>query len=90
MALIADLTLSDGTEITFDLTKVTYKQWKGVWNPREADEDSDATIARAAGLTLETLEALPLPDAKALVAAFRRRGTEPLAAPNSVRASTSD
>ena len=86
---MADVTLSDGTEITFDLMKITYRQWKGIWSPTESEEDTDATIAKAAGMTLEQYLDLPQPDWRALLFALHRKGTSPLSAPNSQRASTS-
>ena len=87
---MADVTLSDGREITFDLMKVSYKQWKGIWNPGESEEDTDATIARCAGITFDELLELPQPDFKALIHALHRKGTQPLSVPNSQRASISD
>ena len=86
---MADITLSDGREITFDLFKITFGEWKGLFDPEESDQESDTKIARCAGLTYEELLALPLPDSKRLSAAFFKRAREPLADPNSLSASTS-
>lgn len=85
---MADVILSDGREITFDLMKVTWKEWRGIWDSNEAAEDTDATIARCAGLTVEEFLNLPQPDARSLLFALNRKGTQPLSVPNSPRAST--
>lgn len=85
---MADITLRDGREITFDLEKVTYKQWKGIWSGTESDEETDATVARCAGITVEELHDLPQPDWRAVMFALHKKGTQPLSSPNSQRAST--
>ena len=58
---MADYTLSTGKEITFDLSKMTYGQWLGLFDPEEADEKSQDTIARVVGLETDELKALPYP-----------------------------
>lgn len=88
--MAADVVLSNGQEITFDLNKVTYRQWKGIWSSSESDEDSDVTIARCAGITPEELNELSWLDFRQLLSALNQKGTKPLSAPNSPRASTSD
>ena len=85
---MADITLSDGTEITFDLRKMSYGQWKGIFDPNEKEEDSDQTLARVAGIPYERLREIPFPDYKALFQAFLKKAREPLASPNSVSVST--
>ena len=85
---MADVILSDGREITFDLMKVTYKQWKIIWDATTAEEDTDPHVARCAGITVDELHDLPQPDWKALIHALHRKGTQPLSVPNSQRAST--
>ncbi len=79
---MADYILTDGTEITFDLSKMPYGQWKGLFDAKESDEKSDVTIARVAGVTTEQLNALPYPEYKGLFAAFLQKCRSPLAAPN--------
>jgi hypothetical protein len=79
---MTDFTLSDGTEITFDLDKLTYGQWKGLFDPRESDEESDQTVARVAGLEYAELKRLPFMDYKGLFNALLKRCREPLASPN--------
>ncbi len=87
---MADFVTSTGIEITFDLSQMTYGQWKGLFDPKESDEKSDVTIARVAGITPKKLNALPYLEYKALFQAFLKKCREPLASPNSLAPSTSD
>ena len=84
---MADVTLSDGTEITFDLMKVSYRQWKVIWDSGSSEDETNEHIARCAGMTADELLDLPQPDFKLLIHALHRKGTQPLAVPNSQRAS---
>lgn len=85
---MADVTLSDGREVTFDLMKVTYRQWKIIWDNTTSEEETNAHIARVADMTPDELLDLPQPDFKLLIHALHRKGTQPLSVPNSQRAST--
>ena len=86
---MADLKLSDGREITFDLSKITYGQWLGLFDPKESEDRSDMTIARVAGLSFEELKAVSYLDYRRITEAFFRKAREPLADPNSQSASIS-
>ena len=79
---MSDYKLQDGTEITFDLSKMTYGQWMGLFDSKESDERSDETLARVCGLEIEVLKGLPFPDYKRLFAAFLKKTREPLSDPN--------
>jgi hypothetical protein len=79
---MADITLSDGREITFDLSQMTYGQWLGLFDVKESDERSDKTLARVCGMELKELKALPFPDYKRLFNALLKKAREPLADPN--------
>ena len=79
---MADFTLSDGKEITFDLSLMTYGQWLGLFDPKESDERSDKTLARVAGITLKELKALPFLEYKKLFNVLLKRAREPLNDPN--------
>ena len=79
---MADYTLPDGREITFDLDKLTYGQWVGIHSPTESEERTDKTLARVAGLELKDIKALPILEFKRLIAALRKRVQEPLTDPN--------
>lgn len=86
---MADLTLSNGREITFDLSKMTLKEYQGIFNPREADSKSNATLAKVGGMTLAEYESLPFLDYRRYFQAFIAKTREPLADPNSQSASIS-
>ena len=78
----SDYTLPDGTEVIFDLKKMTYKQFKGLFDTREADETSEETLLRVAGLEKEQLDILEYPEYKRFFKAFLKKCQSPLADPN--------
>ena len=81
-----DFTLLNGKEITFDLTKLSHKQWKGLIRPTRAtktepaSEAEDVVIARVIGVEISELEALTEREYRALADAFVRRVTRPIEA----------
>ena len=87
---MTDIILKDGREITFDLSQMTFGQYLGLFDPKEAEERSDKTLARVAGLEFKELKALPFPEYKRLIVALFRKAREPLSDPNLPSASTSD
>jgi hypothetical protein len=79
---MSDFTLGDGREIDFDLDKLTYGQWLGMFSPGESEERTDKTLARVSGLELKDIKALKIMDFKKLVSALRKKIQEPLTDPN--------
>jgi len=79
---MADIILSDGKEITFDLSKMTYGQYQGLFDKEEAEEKSDETIFRVAGITAEEAKTFSFVDYRRLIDAFFRKTREPLSDPN--------
>ena len=79
---MSDFTLANGTEITFDLSKMTYGQWLGLFDTKESEERSDSTLARVCGLKIKDLKAIPFLEYKALFQAFLKKTREPLQDPN--------
>jgi hypothetical protein len=77
-----DFVLADGTEVRFDLKKMTYKQFKGLFDSREADETSDETLMRVASLDQAQLDDLDYVAYKRLFGAFLKKCREPLSDPN--------
>lgn len=75
----ADFTLEDGTEITFDLHKLTRAEFKGLFDPSVPVADSEDAFARTAGITVEKLNALTVPEYKRLFDALLKKTREPLA-----------
>ena len=79
---MSDFTLANGTEIIFDLSKMTYGQWLGLFDTKESEERSDSTLARVCGLKVKDLKAIPFLEYKALFQAFLKKTREPLQDPN--------
>jgi hypothetical protein len=77
---MADITLSDGREITFDLKKVSLKEYRALFDPKQPRETEDATISKVSGLTVDEYVDLPLEDSKRLVVAFIKRAQKPVGA----------
>jgi len=83
------VTLSDGRELTVDLTKISIREYRRLFKDETTPDEEDVLLAPCFGLTLEEFEALPYPDYKRVTKAFFERARDPLADPNSVSASTS-
>ena len=78
---MSDLTLSNGKEITFDFNKITFRDWRGLFDKDEPDEVSDEKIARVGGLAINELLDLSYVDHQIYMRAFWTRAREPLADP---------
>jgi len=85
-----NLTLNDGREITIDMSVITIREYRELFKKGQKQEDEDATLARASGLTVDELLDLSQPDFRRLAEAFFKAAREPLADPNSVSESTSE
>ena len=83
------ITLSDGRELTVDLTKITISQYRHLFKNETTPEEEDALLAPCFGITVEEFETLPYPDYKRITKAFFDQARDPLADPNSQSASTS-
>jgi len=78
---MADITLSNGREIEFDLSKITMGEYRAIFKSGQTTEYEDELISRAAGLTVEEYLGLSLPDCKRLQRRFFKKVTEPVADP---------
>ena len=78
---MADVILSDGTEITFDFYKINRREWRGLFDKTESDEESDAKVAKVCGLTYEQFENLPYADYHAMMREFWIRARDPIQDP---------
>jgi hypothetical protein len=85
---MADITLSDGRALTFDLYQLTIKEYRSLFDKTQAQDEEDRLIARTAGLSLDEYQALPYPDFRRLAEAFFKKAREPLSDPNSASASS--
>jgi hypothetical protein len=79
---MADLTLSDGREINYDLSKVTAGEYRNLFKDKQPIAYEDELISRAIGYTVEEYLALPLPDFKRVQKRFFKKVTEPIADPS--------
>jgi hypothetical protein len=83
---MADFTIKNGKkpgkEINFDLSKMTYNQFKDMFNPKSSEETSDETLCRVAGISPQELGSLSFPEYQRLFQAFLKKTREPLSDPN--------
>ena len=85
---MSDITLSDGREITFDLNKITIKEYRALFRVEQPDEEEYASLAKVSGLTAEEVANLGFKDWRRFARAFFEKASQPLADPNSAGAST--
>lgn len=86
---MADIVLSDGREVTFDLTKISLREYRALFDPTQKQSDEDVILARLSGMDVDEYLDLPYPDWRKLVMAFFTVARQPLSSPNSVSESTS-
>jgi len=79
---MADITLADGRDITFDLGKLTIKEYRALFDPQQPDADEYTTLAKVTGLGAQEIGDLPLLEWKRLYRAFMTACAQPLADPN--------
>lgn len=79
---MSELTISDGRVLTVDLTRVSIREYRALFVKDQPQAEEDATLAKAAGLTVEELLGLSQPDYRRLAALFFKLAREPLADPN--------
>jgi len=79
---MSDITLSSGKEITFDLTRMTVREYRALFDKSQGQDEEDTTLARVCGLTVEEYLDIPYPEWKQLTVAFFHAVRMPLANPN--------
>lgn len=79
---MADITLSNGREITFDLSQMTLREYRGLFDKAQAPEQEDKIIAKVAGLSVDEYLDLPQPDWRKLILSFFKKAREPLSDPS--------
>jgi hypothetical protein len=70
-------TLSDGTEVKFDFSHVTRKDFRSLFSMSQSAEDGDAMVSKITGLTVEKLDGLLQHDWARIVQEILRRGNRP-------------
>lgn len=79
---MADVTLQDGRIIALDLGRVSIREYRALFDTKQPQADEDATIAKAAGMSLDDFQSLSVPDWRRVVDAFFKAAREPLSDPN--------
>ena len=70
-------TLSDGTEVKFDFSGITRKEFREMFSVSQSNPDGDATVTKITGLTSETLDGLTQKEWIGLVREIVLRGNRP-------------
>ena len=84
---MADVTLSNGREITFDLNAISMLEYRGLFDDNQPRETDDEILARAGGLTAAEYIGLGVLDFKRYNQAFFAKAREPVNDPKSENAS---
>ena len=74
--------LSDGKEVQVDVSKLTQKEFRGFFDPRVNDEESDKVIARLCNEKLEYIQNLLRDDYRRVMDAIISLANRPLDDPN--------
>ena len=76
---MADFTLSNGDDITFDLYKINVREYRELLSPGCPKDKEDAYFCRVCGIKVDTLLDLSYPDYQGLIDTFIARLSSPLA-----------
>jgi len=79
---MADVILSDGREINFDLSRITIREYRRLFDREQSEDEEFATLAKAAGISEEDVANLSYTDWRRFGQAFFAKAREPLADPN--------
>lgn len=72
----------DLDSIKIDLNVVTIREYRALFDKAQPQDEEDAIIAKACGITVDELLDLSQPDYRRLVKRFFDAAREPLADPN--------
>ena len=76
---MADFTLSNGDDITFDLHKITIRAYRELLSPECPKGKEDDYLCKMIGWEVDTLLDLPQPEYQGLLEAFVKRISTPMA-----------
>ena len=65
-----------------NLSLISIKEFRSLLDEKQTAEEGDVILAKACGVTVDEIQALPYPDYRRLVKAFYEKAREPLADPN--------
>ncbi len=72
-----------------DLNRITIREYRSLFDKEQKQEDEDAVIAKACGITVDELLGLSQPEYRKCIKAFFDKAREPLTDPNSPSGSSS-
>ena len=70
--------LADGREVTPDLSLITIREYRAIFNPKQPQADEDATLAKVFGISVDELNDQNVPTFKRLFAAFLEAAKQPV------------
>ena len=73
----ADLTLSDGKEVVFDLKKMSRQEYRDLHNPAYTDENDDLVLAKVTSIDIEELRDMNMEDYSRLIWQLIRKVQQP-------------
>jgi hypothetical protein len=73
----ADMTLSDGREVVFNLKKMSRQEYRDLHNPAYTDENDDVVIAKVTGIDIEELRDMNMEDYSRLIWQLIRKVQQP-------------
>jgi hypothetical protein len=79
---MSDLTLSDGREITIDLSKMTLREYQELFNPKKPLSYENEILSKVTGLTVDEYLDLSFPESRKLWKIFKKKALDPLADPS--------
>ena len=82
--------LSTGKKVTVDVSTLTVKEWRGLWDVKSKDEDDDKVMARLSGLKVEAMPDLLRADQRLILTTIIALSNSPLDDPNLPSASTTE
>lgn len=84
---MSDITLPNGTEITFDFEKITIEEYRSLFEKDTNDERGDVILGKVAGIKVDPKK-ISARSFMILKEAFWKKAANPLADPNSQSASS--
>lgn len=61
-----------------NLRNISVKEWRAMFDANQPENEGDATMAKATGLTIEAIQELPLYDYRALFQAIVDKSRKPV------------
>ena len=65
-----------------DLNRITIKEFRSLLDEKQTAEEGDVILAKACGVTVDEIQAMPYTEYRRLVKSFYEKAREPLADPN--------